>query len=357
MRTTLAHALLALAGLFFAYQTWTRVEEDDVVVGEVLLAECDAQTLQKLTLQSDKLTVTLQPERSGTNVDYWVTVERAPVLAPNAAAGETMAPKRFLTNKKLEELLKLIYPLRANRNLGTPTEGQLKGFGMDKIVTTITLQCSTTTTIEIGGSTFGNGDLYARRKGERSLVLLDGRLSKDLQSAEFNYMQKALHGFVLKDVDEARVTVKGTTKRLLQRNRQTPEQATWVDATRPDQRNELYDNWLTRLSRMTAREYLATGATPGRELLPPQTTLNEVAVVEYFVDGVSKGKITLARAGSDMTHYYARSEATRNWVIVSEVVAQQIERDAAVVVGLEEAPTPTAPTAPTTPTAPAAHHP
>jgi len=347
VRATLLHALLALAGLYFAYQTWTRVEEDDVAVGEVLLAECDAQTFQKLTLQADKMTVTLQPERSATGVEYWVTIDRAPVLAPNAAAGEPIASKRFLTNKKLEELLKLIYPLRANRNLGTPSESELKGFGMDKIATTITLQCSSTTTIEIGGSTFGNGDLYARRKGERALVLLDGRLSKDLQSAEFNFMQKALHGFVLKDVDEARVTVNGATKRLLQRNRQTPEQATWVDATRPDQRNELYDNWLTRLSRMTAREYLATGAAPGSELSPPQTGLKEVALVEYFVEGVSKGKITIARVGSDMTHYYARSEATRNWVNVSEVVAQQVERDAPVVVGLEEAAAPVAPVAPT----------
>lgn len=356
MKSTLLHALLALVGLCVAYQTWTRVEEDETPVGEALLAECDANTLKKLTLVADKLKVTLEPERKGDRVDYWMTVERAAKDTADGDAADSSgnsAPqaKRFLTNKKVDEFLKLIYPLRARRHLGTPSEGELKGFGMDKVSTTLTLECGASTTLELGGSTFGNGDLYGRRKGDTSLVLLDGRLSKDLQSAEFNFMQKALHGFVLKHVDEARVSVNGASKRLLQRNRQTPDQAAWVDAARPDQRNELYDNWLTRLSRMTVREYLATNAVPGSELSPAQTQIKEIAVVEYFLDGVHQDKLTLVRAGDDMTHYYARSESTRNWVSVSEIVAQQIERDAAAVVGLEEPAAPVAPIAP--PTTPA----
>ncbi len=352
MRGTLLHALLALAGLVFAYQTWTRVEDDETPIGEVLLADCSAQRFQSLTFKSESMTVTLTPEARPNGTEYWMTVERTQTEQPDAGVSEAPKTKRFLTNKKVEELLKLIYPLRANRDLGVPTAADLKGFGMDKINSTLTLDCGSTTTVEIGGSTFGSGDLYARRKGEEKLVLLEGRLSKDLQAAEFNFMQKALHGFVLKDVDEARITVNGATKRLLQRNRLVPEQATWVDSAQPDQRNELYDNWLTRLSRITAREYLATNATPGAELTPPIASVKEVAVIEYFVEGVSKGKLTIARAGDDMTHYYARSESTRNWVAISEIVGQQVERDAPVIVGLEEAPAPAATKTPTPDTAP-----
>jgi hypothetical protein len=279
-----------------------------------------------------------------------MTVERSVTEQPDAGVSESVAPKRFLTNKKIEELLKLIFPLRAARDLGTPDAAELKAFGMDTIKSTLTLSCGSTTEIELGGSTFGNGDLYARRKGDAKLVLLDGRLSKDLQAAEFNFMQKALHGFVLKDVDEARVTVDGTTRRLQQRNRLVPEQATWVDAAAPDQRNELYENWLTRLSRLTAREYLATNAVPGSELSPPRTELKDVVEVEYFLEGKSQGKLRLARTADGNDHYYVRSEASRNWVTVSEVVAQQIENDAPVVVGLEAAPAkPAAPAAPVAP--------
>lgn len=365
IRTTLFHAALALAGLVFAYQTWTRVEEDETPVGEVLLAACDAQQLQKLTLRTDELLVTLTPERSASGIEHWMTVERiakpktADATKAHDAAEATESeqpqkPKRFLTNKKLDELLKLILPLRASRNLGTPSASDLKGFGMDKIESTLTLECGATTTLEIGGATFGSGDLYARRRGDTDLVLLDGRLLKDLQSAEFNFMQKALHSFVLKDVDEARVTVNGATRRLLHRNRLIAEQATWVDAAAPDQRNELYDNWLTRLSRMTAREYLATGVTPGSELSPPAGGFKEIASVEYFLEGAHKGKLTIARADTETPSYYARSEATRNWVAVSDVVAQQVERDAPVVVGLEEAaPATTPPSATPATSAPA----
>lgn len=349
MKATLVHAVLALSGLFFAYQTWTRVESDETPVGEVLLADCDAARFKSLTFQSETVKVALESEGSAPDQDYWMTVERVMTAQPDAGVSEPIVPKRFLTNKKREDLLKLLFPLRAERNLGKPTADALKGFGMDDIKSTLTLSCGATTVLEIGGTTFGSGDFYARRRGDENLVLLNGRLSKDLQSAEFNFMQKALHSFVLKDVDEARVTVNGTTRRLLQRNRQTPEQATWVDAAQPDQRNELYDNWLTRLSRMTAREYLATNAQPGSELTPALTSVKEVATVEYFVEGLSKGKLTVARVGDDMTHYYARSEATRNWVAVSEIVGAQVERDAPVVVGLEEAPAPPSPASPASP--------
>jgi hypothetical protein len=182
------------------------------------------------------------------------------------------------------------------------------------------------------------GNRYARVAGGGQVYLLPDSVIGDMMSAQYKFMRKELHDFALADVDEVRLEAVGTSRRLLQRNRRTPESAMWVDAARPDRRNQLYGNWLGQVVKLTAQKYLAPGAEPGSELEVKAGELEELMAIEYFAARKSLGKMSMARVTADNAYYYARTEKTHTWVEVPRSVAKLVAQDVAMVAGGQEQP-------------------
>lgn len=424
MKSVVVHAVLALAGLVFAYQTWTREAEEERPEGEVTVLECKADELTKLSLETPTAFVTVVPAQDGDTRTYWVTTQRkhdepkeeekkddkndekkpeaadaksaaaagagapkpekkdeagpdddeaAEEDAPKPPVDESLyAPKRFLANPKFKDYLGTVAPMRATRGLGEVPKSKFTEFGFDKVGTFFRMECGgKKLQLDVGGRTFGAGLQYLRDPGSKQAYLADTNVIRDLEAAQFKFMQVELHDFKLADIDEAVVHAQGAERRLLHRNRQVATEARWVDKAEPDRRNETFGNWFGRLERLRVTSYLPQNAEPGSDL-KQSGQVTPAVTIDYFADDKPKGRLELVRVEADgKGNYYARSEATHVWARVYDSIGKQVEDDAALVVGVEQpqgagadaqAPSSGAPGAPAAPgvahapTAPVAPH-
>jgi hypothetical protein len=375
MKGLAIHAVLALAGLLFAYQTWTRpavVEERPV--DQAIVLQCKPEQLERLELDMATHNVQLVPVVSGKDRSYWLTsspsAKKLKELAEqDADAGtassepelkgvkklDATAPVTYRGSAAVDALLAELLPLRALRDLGQLDKARDAEFGFDKATTTFKMSCGgQSIALTIAGRTYGNNDSYARDQKSGKTYLLPGKPFVDLQAAQFKLMQNELHSFALADVDEAVITVGDTTRKLLQRDRAIPGQAQWVDADKPDQRNEAFGNWLGRVAKMRVRKYLPRGADPGAELSDPHGPPERVMTIEYKLEGKPKGRAEVVRIASEggAQFYYGRSETSEVWAALFDTLVKEIETDLPLVVGA--AATSTEPATPATPATPAA---
>lgn len=369
MRGLVIHAVLAAAGLLFAYQTWTRpaVTEEPLAASEPPLFDCTPDELEWLELELLTHSLRIDPVKGGKAPVYWLTStppasKAAEPVAPADAgvdkpdmagirAASAKEPVTFRGNTMVEALLAAILPLRPLRDLGKLEASRDAEFGFDKASTTLRVKCGgDTLTLTLAGRTYGNNDSYARDQKTGKTYLLLGKPFVDLQSAQSKLMQTDLHTFKLADVDEAVIKAGGATKKLVQRDRAIKGLAQWVDADKPDQRNEAFGNWFGRIGRMRVRKFLPRGAAPGDELTEPHGAPQPVMEIEYKLEGEPTGKLEVVRIDveegtRDERRYYGRSETTEVWVTLFEALLKEIETDLPLVVG-EGANSSTTPVAP-----------
>lgn len=388
MRSVALHLVLAVAGLLAAYQTWTRGDDEQLPPpGEATVVQCEPGELRSFAMKGKTRNVMVEPRKLDGEDAYWITVQNITLKpkpkperpAPEAeqkpgekkpeekgAAGKEPAgegdkapadktadkdaqpesekkitTKAFLGNPAFDEYMKWIAPLRAVRSLGSVDKDQLKSFGLEKdaIETTLEIECGKQKKkIEVGAWTYGRGDRYARLAGESQVYLIPAAVVRDLLSAGFKFMRKKLHDFEPGEVDEARVRALDTQRKLLHRDRQVKDSAMWVNASAPDQRNRLFDNWFRQVGKLQAFVYLAPGEQPGSDLEQQSGQVEQLLSIEYLQAGKPLGKMQLVRVIADKEYYYAHSEKTHVWVRVARSLASQVARDAAMVVGKEEPP-------------------
>lgn len=382
MKGVIIHALLAVFGLVFAYQTYTRKPEEATVAG-VTVAECTREDISKIYLNTATVEVTAEPVREGDETSFWITTRHRPPeevtaldptknprrsppsLKPAAAqssgaAGggapvadasepakkdeskkepsEAHKPKRFLANGAFNAYLKRLTPVRAYRSLGKLDEKQDADFGYGKTLGFLEVECGgNTLELQSGSRAFGASQRYLRDTKTGVTYLFDEPTIGDLESAQFKFMQADLHPWKAEDVEEVVIEAQGAKKKLIHRDRKLP-QAQWVDDAAPAKRNELYANWFSRLSRLRARAYLDRGAEPGSDLKAAGSA-TPVLRMEYKVADAPKGTLELVRVDENgVGHYYARTETTRAWVALFDSAAKDVEQDVGMVVGVEQAP-------------------
>jgi len=370
MRGLAIHAVLALAGLLFAYQTWTRpAVVEEALVDEPVVLQCKPEQLERLELEMPTHSVALAPVGTGKARTYWLTssppakkleelADKAADAGVDAAAPElkgvrkldATAPVTFRGSAAVDALLAELLPLRALRDLGTLDKSRDAEFGFDKAGTTFRLSCGgQSITLTVAGRTYGNNDSYVRDQKSGKTYLLRGKPFVDLQAAQFKLMQNELHAFALADVDEAVIKAGDTTRTLLQRDRAIPGQAQWVDADKPDQRNEAFGNWFGRVAKMRVRKYMPRGAEPGAEMTDPHGAPERVMEIEYKLEGKPKGRLEVVRIAGERgeRYYYGRSETSEVWATLFDTLVKEIETDLPLVVGA--APTSSEPATPAAP--------
>ncbi len=398
MRSVGLHLVLAIAGLLLAYQTWTRGDEQEAPPGEVTVVPCQPEQLVSFTMKSKSRDTIVEPRTLDDEKVYWISVQsfsRKPKPRPKEPApehgektesaegertasektehgetngehtagekpasaedektehGEPEAPENeeqittrsFLGNRDFDEYMKWIAPLRAARSLGAVSAKQLESFGLDEIETTLEIACGgQKRSVQLGAWTYGHSDRYryARLAGEKRVFLVPGAMVNDLLSAGYKFRRKELHGFGLGEVDEARVRARDTERTLLHRNRRVPDSAMWVDASAPDRRNRLFDNWFRQVARLEAYRNLEVDEQPGSDLEQQSGEVEQLLTIEYLQAGKPLGKMELVRITADKPYYFARTEHTHTWVeLARNRLAEQVTRDAAMVLGTEEAP-------------------
>lgn len=334
MNSVIIHGGLALVGLVLAYLTWTAKDETERPAEEVTMIECWPDQLESVTLFSEEKTVKLSRTREGDTPMSWLEVTRKATKE-----GDPDKVSAFVGNHNSETYLEKIAPLRGLRSLGKVEGDVLAEVGLHEDDTHLAYTCAgQQQTIEIGKSTYGSGDRYARVEGKDEVFLLAGSVISDIKAADSRFMQRQLHRFVPRDVERIAVSGLGEGIDLIQRNRLTPGEAEWVDEAKPGQRNEVFGNWLLRVSRLTATEYLEPGAPPGSDLEETAKPKAPVSVMQlkYEGDDGELGQLEMQKVEAEnATHFYARTETTRSWVKLPRSVANQAERSLYDVLGKE----------------------
>jgi hypothetical protein len=345
MKSVLWHGCLAALGLATAYQTWTREVAEETLPGAVTIIDCESAGLESLTLKTKQRTISAQKKSTGRgDVFYLINIitesQQKAGKVSGIVAGDTQHHDQavsFVANAEFENALRSFTPLKALRELGKTTAAQQKTFELNRAETELELRCGQRShRLLIGASTYGEGDRYALKPGSDRVYLVKGSIINDLVGAQNGYMQRELHAFGLDAVGTITVRARGTSKRLMQRNRGS-ESATWVDAAHPEQRNKVYANWLTQLSHLSAAVYLPWDKEPGSDLAGAAGSIEPVLTAEYELEKKPLGKLELVRVeAAKESYYYAKSEKTRSWVTVARSVAEQISQDLSLLLGVEQ---------------------
>jgi hypothetical protein len=107
---------------------------------------------------------------------------------------------------------------------------------------------------------------------------------------------------------------------------------------RSDRRNELYGNWFSQVSKLSAGKYLSAGEQPGSDLEKQIGDVEPLLKIEYSQRDQPLGWIEMVRVNAEEEYYYVRTEKTDTWVVVPHSVAKLVAQDVATVVGTEEQP-------------------
>jgi hypothetical protein len=338
------HIGLAVIGLVSAYVVWTSEAPSEADGDGVVVVDCTPEQLTRVTFTAERRNAVLEPRGEGDTRAFWITVERTP------EEGEATEVE-FVTNEGIDEYLASIAPLKAVRSLGDVDPDIFEELELDEAHrATLEVVCGDQeTTFYVGGSTFGTGDRYLVGAQGGPVYLLTGEIVRGLENAEFQLMQRELHAFEMTEVSGLTVEASGQRKSLTQRDYQNPQAAAWVNAESPDRINELYGNWLDRLSRLRVQAYLPLDAEPGADLEGASATVEPVFTLAWHGEDEDVGRLEMVKLPLETPVYYARSEATRAWVRVIATTAQQVEDDTRAVVGLPPIDRPTPPGAITEP--------
>lgn len=374
-------AVLATGGLVVAWMVYDGGEQQVRAATAVTVFDCDGRKLQSVELVTANKRINVQMNHEAGDNAAWVTVTETAPLPAGATPTEPNV-KRFAASERIGRLVDKVAPLRVERSVGEVTSAKLAELGLAKaantaaagkaenaeqpdkpengektaktqVQDTLTVKCADETrTYKLGDKTYGGRTRYMVAPDGGAVHLLGSGMIGDLEMAEFRYMQRDLTSFRLDSVTELTVKAAGAERKLLHRNRKEPSKAMWVAADAPTQRNELFDNWLNKITRLRAVDYLKQGAEPGQEA--GKSTI-PVDVVTLVMKGDREARIEIIKIpaapsagdGGPAIHgkpkkgaatYYARSTATRGWVTVPASLAQQIDDDVGQVVGTEKAP-------------------
>lgn len=304
------YTALLVALLAGAYASWTY--EDTPTETAVALIDAPPAALEKLELKGRTSTVTAVLEDVEGTLRARFTVEKKPQR------------RTFWSNETFEEDLGKYARLEAARSLGALEADELEQTGLDAPSRTVSIITQgQTLELEVGGETNGARDFYVREKGKAEVYLLSRRLFMDLESPGNRFMQRKLRRAPAKEVVSATLTAGDRSLELLHKNRLSPKDAYWSTADAPETPAEAAGNFMDKIERLSALEYLDASRAERFEGAP--------VVLRVAWTGTAKALDTLELRRAQDGRYWARTAATHAPVEVSKSTGEQIESDLALV--------------------------
>lgn len=358
MRSVIAHLVLLLASVVFAWVIWSREQGEEAAPAspdedeQIAIFEYPADALQEISFDSERRKVKITAR--GSRDDRWFDLstyrkdERRRPPPPRTAdggpdggaadagatdGGAPAAPavdvvetrKRFTGNTALAEHWKKLAPLTAKRGFGRVGRGTLEEFELDEPRGVMTLRGrGKTYTLEVGGTPFGSSDAYVRDRASGRVYLVAASTVRDIEFAESRFMQRELFGAQPKDITKV-VVAAGDRRRTLVQHAIDEDRTSWTDEATPQTRNEMYDNWMRRVLGLRAIDYLAPDEEPHAGAGSEASAT--VVTIEAFGASGSLGRAEIRKVDADPAEYFGQSPATRSWVTLSASLIEQIERD------------------------------
>jgi hypothetical protein len=343
-RSLALHIALLVVAVAFAAGVWSKDEKPKAAKSEqVEVWGGRPDELTSIAFETDKLRVQLEPRKDSKGRFYATTVDKSvekPITPPGSDGGlpapfkaDAGPPKteskresqRFVSVKEADKLAESLAPMMALRQLGKVDDARAEEFGFDKPEGTLRVAFgSRQHSLVLGGTTPGGGDRYAKDPQTGNVFAISGDLGRNLQFAESRLIERELHDFKPEDVKRVKIT-KGTATRELVRMEEKKDG--WADPATPDKLDETAGNWMSKLGRLRAQQFIESIDVP---VLPEY----QIVRVEYFDGKKSLGALDLIRIPDDKSNagFLVQTEYTRWYAQVLKSSAEQVQQDLGSVI-------------------------
>jgi len=308
--------------------------------GKVIL-DVEPDQLTRLAFDTGKKQVVAAARKGG---GFTMTVTEhvhKPVAAPSKEekAGDAKdakdsppAPKMvtetnvtsYRASQEFEKTLARLLPLRAERDLGKVDAEKLSQFGIVEAGRTLIVEAQKQkVTYLIGAQTYGGATTYVQEQPDGPVYLISSTLIRSLDVRSTRYLERRLVGVNKKDVERVAVGTLTASREFLQQKREKKRNI-WVPADSPDVTNDLFTNWVERVFRLGATEYLDQDPVP-----PPKPEFKLL----YFRGSkkLEELQVASAEAGEGKRDFFARSGFTGGWVKLRHQDAEAVVNDLATV--------------------------
>lgn len=324
-RGLIAQALLAV-GLWaaVAYSLWRWPTRPESRARAPLLA-CRVPDRLSATLATAAGRYQLSESGAGPRGRRWVIIERdssgrtgeasrppqagldgAKSVHPELMAmiGQLPSREQFSANAAADAWARDLVDLPIERELGAMADGRLAAFGLGAAEAwTLTVACGGQRDVfEVGAAVDGTGQRYLRRHGQGSVLMAQGALFSQLQSARFSFMLKALLSVALPEVSTLSWTVGEQVVTLVREPK-----GSWHlqgDA----QKLPGFGRWLTRVTGLPVRSFLPQNRAPQ----PP--TGGPALQLTFWAGSRRLGALRWQSAAGATLEFFGQSSDTGGWV-------------------------------------------
>jgi hypothetical protein len=313
VKLVVGHAVLLVAALAFAYQTWTRGDGPPPAPESVLLWSADPDDVLGVVYEGPNVRTVFEPREDEAGPYVWVTATFRRSGADGAPAGDSVVA--FVGDAQADALVAALAAPRAVRDLGLVDSEQKSELGLDDSEERLTVDLDGEShALQIGGVVYASGDRYVEMVEDGRIYVITARDINGLQNGSSILVERRVVHASPERLAEVTLRT-GTRTRTMRKAPGTPDAPpAWTSPDAPDRVDESFGTFLERLERLSINRYV-----PG---LDP-ASLRELAQVEYLDDeGELLQRLTLLRSpdGTD-AEYYVLSDRTR--------VPAQVFRDGA----------------------------
>jgi len=252
-------------------------------------------------------------------------LKEPPLPAPSVAPGQR---REFPGNDRCRQVFQQAALFEATRDLGVPEAGDLAGFGLDAPEDALVVSTRRgEERFALGKVLYGTSKRYVRREANGKLYVVNTAFLEDMKS-EGAYIDRRLHSFFLRRADRAVVRATGRELTLIRTTEFKHEALPlWAPVDRPEEKNELYGDWLRKTVGLYAVEFPTEEAQKRSPALQVDYLRGELLLgtLELFED--------LAEGEDAPQRYRASGENTQGDVIVPRFAALEIMQDLHNVLG------------------------
>jgi hypothetical protein len=344
-----AAVLLASAAAAYAVYSYDPNAPDE---GPLVLDASPAQT-ERLVVTNKNRTITASQLEGG---GFQLEVDEEKILPPVKPApatpggpgaakpepgepGEPAAPlpaepvkpervkSRYRASDEFGQALERMLPLHAVQALGKLSDEQREKFGLKETQSTLEISAKgQKVSLRLGNQTYGGTSAYLERAEDGEAFLVSSATLRAVDFRPPRYMERRLSPQGMAEVDWLQVDCAGQGRRVLVRapaGAGQPER--WAPEEDPSAADELFRNWVEKVFRLSAQEYLS--APPAEPLQGCRLALR--------AEGKPLGEIELAwsEEAPGKAIHFARSAFTGGWVKLEASGAGQVTADLPAVFG------------------------
>jgi hypothetical protein len=320
--------------------SWVHYTDDSAKPKEgTVLIDAKATELEKIVYHTADLDVTFEIRNDAFGKFPWTTVVEQKKKKVDGNETTETKTTRFKAGSAADKLIEGFTPLMAVRELDKVDDATAKAFGLATPDTTVTVSVGGhTTTLDLGGETYGTKDRYVRNRETGRVYVVDDEPFKTLKFASTRLPERSLIAEKTEEIDSFTLQEGASSVQWAHKNKADTQAAYWERAGGSG-KDETFANWLDKLMKLKSTSYLQDGEAP--------TDLQSKFDVIVREDGKPTETLHISESGED---WYATSDSTRGLVKLTKGPAKDVAEDVSdILEGKTPPPDPTPPAKPDKP--------